>query len=101
MNKRIRIDKSFYSILSGIPPNHCPLFTLTLLTLPAGTHCYRAAQWPPYSCYGNQIAISSFSLAARAVSTFLMYLSNKSCKSFSAFFWSSSVISLFFFSFFT
>ena len=50
---------------------------------------------------GNYIAISSFSLAAVALSTFLIYLSSRSCRSFSAFFWSSSVISEFFFSFFT
>ena len=55
----------------------------------------------PCAIIGNQIAISSFSLAAIAASTFLMFLSSRSCRSFSAFFWSSSVISEFFFSFLT
>ena len=49
----------------------------------------------------NYRLISSFSLAAREASTFLIILSSRSCRSFSAFFWSSSVISEFFFSFLT
>ena len=48
---------------------------------------------------GTQMAMRSFSFAAQASSTFLMYLSSRSWRSFSAFFWSSSVISEFFFSF--
>ena len=49
----------------------------------------------------NYRLISSFSLTARAASAFLIILSSISCRSFSAFFCSSSVISEAFFSFLT
>ena len=40
------------------------------------------------SILGAQSSISSFSFTAQASSTFLIYLSVRSCRSFSAFFWS-------------